>query len=58
MQMYGPQTPGRLAFGQANRPPTIKRAVTTAAKVKGHTDDELFERKGAVDETTTVIRAE
>jgi hypothetical protein len=50
---------GRLALGQTNRPATINRAATTAAaRVKGHTDDQLPERKGAVEETTTAIRAE
>jgi hypothetical protein len=41
------------------RPPPIKRAATSAAAMgKGQTDDQLFERKGPVEETTMAIRAE
>jgi hypothetical protein len=46
-------------LGQTNRPATIKTAATTpAARVTGHTDGQLLDRNGAVDEMRTDMRAE
>jgi hypothetical protein len=54
----GAQNGGRVAPGRMNRPPAMKRAATAAAaRMKGHRDDQLLERNGAVEETTIAISA-